>query len=285
MRSAELCLVLGLVVGASVTGISAASAQTVGGGVDVPPVSDAPPGMESVKRGIQAPAGMFHSRILLHINTSKDNVTEPVSLAPDFHYAVTDSFQLGLLHNGPMGLLTRPGAGLCLTGSDEGNCPKVYNNFGLDALWGLAFGDVHFSLRSSLYFFRAFSPMHIMWTIGLAGKLHFGENVALLFEPQLGFGLNERDTTNKDRLFLPLELQFQIVDPLVLKLLSGVTGQLSDMGETYEIPLGLAFVTNISESMDIGLRFSFDNLLGKRPDGVSSTAASSLAVIMNVRFD
>jgi hypothetical protein len=273
-------------VAAQVAGAGSALAQVVGGGVDVPPVSDAPPGMESVKRGLQAPAGMFHARVLLHINTSKDDVTEPVSLAPDLHYAVTDSFQVGLLHNGPMGLLTRPGHGLCLTGSGEGNCPKVYNNFGLDTLWGLAFGDVHFSFRSSLYFFRAPDPMHILLTAGLVSKLHFGENVALLIEPQLGFALNERDGTNDDRLFLPMELQFQIVDPLVFKVLSGVTGVLSDLGDTYQIPLGVAFVTNISESMDIGLRFSFDNLLGNQgPEPTPSrTAASSLAVILNLRF-
>ena len=77
---------------------------------DVPPISEAPMGMYSVKRGVQGPAGLVHSRVLLHINTSKNLVGKPVSLAPDIWYSVTDTLQLGILHNGPMGWQTRPGA-------------------------------------------------------------------------------------------------------------------------------------------------------------------------------
>jgi hypothetical protein len=275
---------IGLVIGLCLPAASGALAQTRP--VDVPPVSDAPPGMESVQRGVQGPAGLFHSRVLLHINTDKDRVTEPVSLAPDFYYAVSDTFQIGLLHNGPMGLLTRPGAGLCLTGKDDGGCPKVYENVGFDALFGLAFGDVHVSAHTSLYFFQISQPTHAMVTLGLAAKLHFSDSVALFLDPQVGLALNHRDDMirNRDRLFLPAELQFQVNDALAFKLLSGVTGILSELGDTYVIPVGAAFVVNISESLDIGLRYSFDNLLGKRADGVSATDSSSLAMLLHMRF-
>ena len=38
---------------------------------------------KSVQRGVQGPAGLFHSRILLHVNMTEDAVGEPISLAPD----------------------------------------------------------------------------------------------------------------------------------------------------------------------------------------------------------
>src|SRR5262245_51786474 len=183
----------------------------------------APPGHHAVARGVQAPGGMLAIRTFLHVNASENDFGEPVSLAPDIFYAFTDSLQLGIVHNGPMGWQTRPGFGLCLTGESHG-CPRVYDNVGVDLMYGLAFGDVRFSLHSSLYAFQLSAPRAVMWTIGLVGKIHFGEVVALFFDPQVGVALNDRDGANKDMLFLPLELQFQAGARVSLKLLSGLIG-------------------------------------------------------------
>jgi hypothetical protein len=275
MRALPLCLPLALLFAAS-----AASAQVVPGGGDVPPVSGAPPGMDSVQRGVQGPAGLLHSRILLHINTSRNLGAKPISLAPDLYYAVTDSVQIGLLHNLPMGLLTRPGAGICLSGKPS--CPRVYNNVGFDLLWGILFGDVHMSLHSSFYL-APIDPLAAMITIGTAGKFHLGEAVALFFDPQFGFALNDR-SIYKDQFYLPLELQFQIVPPVAFKFLAGVTGPLSNFGDFYQIPVGIGVIGNISEAIDLGLRFSFDNLLGKIPTGQTRTSVSSLALLIHLRF-
>jgi hypothetical protein len=258
-------------------------ARVVPGGGDVPPVSGARSGLYAVKRGVQGPEGMVHSRILLHINTSRDLVGKPVSLAPDLYYAVNDSLQLGLLHNLPMGWLTRPGAGLCLSGTDKG-CPRVYSNLGFDLLYGMLFGDVNLSLHSSFYLLQIADPTPLMLTLGLAGKLHFSEVFAIFFDPQIGFGLSNRDTGNGDQLFIPIELQFQLAPPVALKILTGTTGYLSNFGDTYQIPLGLGLVGNVSESIDLGLRFAFDNMLGKLPEGVSRTQSSSLSLLMHIRF-
>jgi hypothetical protein len=257
-------------------------AQVVPGGGDVPPVSGAPPGEDSVKRGVQGPAGLFHSRILLHINTSKNHGAEPISLAPDLYYAVNDSVQIGLLHNLPMGWLTRPGAGFCLTGKNNG-CPHVYDNVGFDLLWGLLFGDVNLSLHSSFYLMRIADPLLAMITVGTAAKFHFGDAVALFFDPQFGFALNDRNV-NKDQFYLPAELQFQIVPPVAFKLLFGLTGPLSNFGDNYVIPVGIGVIGNLSSAVDLGLRFSFDNLLGHIPPGETRTSVSSLSVLMHLRF-
>ncbi|HEY0714054.1 MAG TPA: hypothetical protein VGF45_15345 [Polyangia bacterium] len=277
---------VGLLVALAATAAlsSPARADVVPGGGDVPPVTTAPAGMFSVRRGVQGPEGLFHSRVLLHMNMSKDSVAKPISLAPDFYYGVTDSLHFGLLHNLPMGWLTRPGAGFCLSG-DDGRCPRVYNNVGFDLMYGLVFGDVHFSLHSTLYVLSLADPTPLLFTLGLTGKLHLSDGVALFLDPQVGIAVSDRDAgVNDDMLFLPAELQFQLSAPVALKLLSGVTGQLDAFGDTYQIPVGLGLVGNVSESFDIGLRFAFDNLLGQRPDGVDAADQRSLSLLMHLRF-
>ena len=270
-----------LVVGLLVSG-SASARETIGHRRDVPPVSDAPMGMYAVKRGVQGPEGLFNARILLHVNASKNAFGKPVSLAPDLFYAVTDSLSLGLLHNGPMGILSPAsrGWGLCLTGKPS--CPKVYDNIGFDVLYGLAFGDFHFSLHGSFYVVSFSDPTPLMLTLGAAAKFHFSDNVALFLDPQVGIALNHRDV-NKDALFLPIQLQFQLVRTTALDLLTGITGPFSHFGDLYQIPLGLALVYNINPHFDVGLKFAFDNLLGKVPPGASRTDARSLALILNIR--
>lgn len=249
---------------------------------DVPPVSDAPDGQNSVMRGVQGPAGMFSVRALLGVNLSADQVGEPISVAPNLYYSVTDRLQLGLLHDGPMGWQTRPGTGLCLTGED-GGCPDVYSNLGFDAMYGLIFGkDLHLSAHGSFYINR-FDPAITTLAVGVAGKAHFGDKVALFFDPQIGIALSERDL-NDDALFLPVELQYQVSSPTTVKLLTGITGSLSEFGDTYQVPVGVGLMQNINESIDIGARFSFDNLLGETPEGVSRADARSLGVLANLRL-
>ena len=180
-----------------------AHAEVEAGSDNVPPVSGRPMGKVAVRRGVQGPGGLFTARVLLLVNASKDSFGKPTSLAPDLFYSVSDTVQIGLLHTGPMGWQSRPGSGLCLTGTSDG-CPKVYNNVGFDFMYGLLFGDFHLSLHSSLFllFVPDPNPTGVMWTIGLTGKFHFSDAVALFFDPQVGVMLAHRDVY-KEQLFIP----------------------------------------------------------------------------------
>jgi hypothetical protein len=288
MRRLRLGLSVGLlcVLTSSLGGASTAWARVIEGGGDVPPVSGARDGLFAARRGVQGPEGMWHARILLHINTSSDLVGKPISLAPDLYYAVTDSLQLGLLHNLPMGWLTLPGAGICLTdvGPDPGDCPHRYNNVGFDLMYGLLFGDFNLSLHSSFYLLQVDDPNWKMLTLGLTGKIHFSRDFALFFDPQFGIAVGSRDAGNKDQFFLPIELEFQMSPSIVFKILTGVTGQVDGFGDTYRAPLGVGLIGNVNSTIDLGLRFSFDNMLGNRPPGVSRTQQSSLSLLMHIRF-
>lgn len=247
---------------------------------DVPPVTDAPDGQYAVMRGVQGPAGMFSARVLLGINLSDGAVGEPVSLAPDLYYSATDKLQLGLLHTGPLGWQSRPGLGLCLTGEANG-CPDVYNNIGFDLMYGLLFSELHLSAHGSL-FLDSIDPTTMHAAVGLTGKAHFGDRAALLFDPKVAIAVDDRDT-NPDFLHVPIELEYQARPPTMVKLLTAISGDLGALGDTYVVPLGLGVVQNLNKHLDLGVRFSFDNLLGKQPEGVGRADLRSLALLLNIR--
>jgi hypothetical protein len=250
-------------------------------GGNVPPSSEAPMGELAVRRGVQGPEGLFTARLNLFVNASKSNFGDPVSLAPDLYYAFTDTLQLGLLHSSPMGWQTLPGAGLCLSGKDHG-CPHVYDNVALDLMYGLLYGDVHLSLHTSLYFAKLSDPIWPMWTVGLSGKIHFTRDVAFFFDPQVGITLDHR-SLYKDQLFIPVALQLQASPFLSIDVLSGVQGQLSALGDHNRAPLGLGLVGNVGRHLDLGLRFSFDNLLGHELAGQSRTDERSIGLLVTIR--
>lgn len=252
-----------------------------GDGDDVAPISGAPDGLVAVSRGVQLPGGMLSARVMLGVNLSKDLVGKPISLVPDISYGISDRLQVSLVHSGLMRWQSRPGLGLCLTGKSNG-CPQVYDNVGVDVMYGLVFGkDLHLSVHGGLYL-NSFDPLTTMVAVGAAGKAHFGARLALAFDPQLGIALSDRDV-NDDGLALPLELQYQLNAASSLKVLSGVTGSLSAFGDTLEVPLGVGLSHNLSEHLDLAARFSFDNLLGHHATGVGAADARSLAVLLAIR--
>ena len=245
---------------------------------------DEPAGEQSVMRGIQGPAGSWNIRVYLNINLSADLVGKPVSVAPDLMYAVSDRLQLGIVHTGPMGWQTLPGSGLCLSGTDSG-CPKVYNNIGFDLLYGLVFGRSFLSAHGSFYVLSFADPSATMLTLGLAGKVHVAEGVALFLDPQLGIGVTGRDevTGTKEALFIPVELEYQAGAALQLKLFTGISGPFDGFGDAYQVPLGVGGLYNVNTRFDLGLRFSFDNLLGKVPAGVGRADLRSLSLLLSLR--
>ena len=62
-----------------------------------------------------------------------------------------------------------------------------------------------------------------------------------------------------------------------------MTGQLSALGDTYRVPVGVGVVGNLTPHVDLGLRFSFDNLLGHMPMGVARADERSLALLLTIR--
>ena len=242
--------------------------------------SRAPDGQYAVMRGVQGPAGMLSVRVLLLANLSADLPGKPVSLAPDLYYSITDRLQVGVLHEGPMGWQAKPGVGLCFTGENDG-CPHVYDNIGFDLMYGVSLGRLRLSTHTSL-FVSQFDPFTTSLAVGITAKTSLGRSVALLFDPKIAIAITER-ATNDDAIYIPLELQFQLGASTTFKLLSGLSGGLSAFGDTYEIPVGIGLLQNLTRHFDLGARFSFDNLLGHEQAGVGRADTRSLAVLVNIR--
>lgn len=270
MNSTRICLI-GCVVGSF-----AAPAEAD----DAGDVSHAPDGQYAVMRGVQGPAGMVAARILLDINLSADRVGKPISLAPDLYYSATDRLQLGIVHDGPMGWQARPGLGLCLTGTGSG-CPHVYDNIGLDVMYGVSFGEYRLSTHGSL-FMSHFDPLTMSVALGATAKTMLARKVALLMDPKIAIAVTERDTSD-DALYIPVELQFQLGASTTLKLLTGLSGGLTTFGDSYEIPVGLGLLQNLTPHFDIAARLSFDNLLGHEEMGVGRADIRSFALLVNIR--
>lgn len=231
---------------------------------------------------MQSPAGMLSARILLDFNLSASHAFEPVTLSPDIYYGVTDRFQIGLRHQGELGWQVPASAGpaLCLTGSDHG-CLHIYNNVGFDATYGLLTGGVDLSLDTTL-FFDSIDPFFASVALGFTGKAHVGRSVALLFDPKIAIEVADRDK-HDDVFYLPIELELQVGRGTTLRLLSGLYGGISAFGDTYVIPVGFGVTQNINAHFDLGVRFSFDNLLGNHPMMVGAADARSLALLVNLR--
>jgi hypothetical protein len=260
--------------------LGALATPALAGDEDEATVSRAPDGQYAVMRGVQGPAGMLSARLLLDINLSADRAGKPTSFAPDLYYSVTDKLQLGILHEGPMGWQAKPGLGLCLTGADNG-CPHFYDNVGFDVMYAVAVGRLRLSTHGSL-FISHFDPLTTSLAVGVTAKARLATNVALLFDPKIAIELTERDTTD-DAVYVPLELQFQLGASTTLKLLTGLAAGLTTFSDSYEIPVGIGVLQNLTRHLDLGARFSFDNLLGHEATGVGRADTRSLAILLNVR--
>jgi hypothetical protein len=58
---------------------------------------------------------------------------------------------------------------------------------------------------------------------------------------------------------------------------------IASLGDTYRSPLGLGVVGNLTPHLDLGLRFSFDNLLGHQFPNASRTDERSLGLLLTWR--
>jgi hypothetical protein len=137
------------------------------------------------------------------------------------------------------------------------------------------------STHTSL-FVSDFDPWTMSLALGVASKLHLGTRFALLLDPKIAIAITERDT-NDDAVYIPAELQLQAGASTTLKLLTGLSGGLSAFGDTYEVPVGFGLLQNLTRHFDLGVRFSFDNLLGHETPGIGRADTRSLALLVNVR--
>ena len=205
------------------------------------------------------------------ISLASDNAFEPVSIAPDLWYGVSDKLTLGLLHSGraSTGLYGGTGNGLCLSGDDEGQCPDVYRNIGIDARYHFyRSGGVTLSAEGGL-FAGPFDPFTAALKLGVVGRWQSGA-LAIDFSPNLFAGLSEREpemgadvaigTNNKETLHLPVTALYGLSEKLGLALQVGALVPMQDTGELYQVGASIGGQYMVSNRIMLDLAFSLPML-------------------------
>jgi hypothetical protein len=228
--------------------------------------------LEVVNRPLTLAGGMVEIRgDSLRIGISGGDafdVGEPIVLAPEIYYGVSDKLTVGITHTNHATFF--PPAGFCLSGEENG-CPKPYNAIGAEAQYALTRGgNLNLAARAGISTGR-FSPDFALGaTAGLLIRFRGGK-IALVVDPNLYIGIIERDTfpfgmadaSYPDYLFMPAQLQYQLNTQAMVYLMSGLNTPLKDMGDFVQIPAGLGASYALNDRMDAGLELQIANLAGK----------------------
>jgi len=156
------------------------------------------------------PGGKLFLDAFIEVSLSKDLAFKPVSLAPDIWYGISDDLTLGLVHSarGATGLWGSSGDGLCFVGKSR-ECPKVYNNVGVDARYHLfRKGGIALAADGGLY---AMSLDPFMLSLKLGGIAHFGFGAfSLEVGPNIFVGITKRSAGNKEELTIPVTFMYAL---------------------------------------------------------------------------
>ncbi len=234
------------------------------------------------------PGGRFFIQGFAEISLSKDAAFEPFSIAPDLWYGVSDLITVGLVHSGraSTGLYGGAGNGLCLTG-EEGGCPDVYGNVGIDGRYHFYRGSGMTVSADGGLFAGPFDPFTAALKLGVVGRWQAGA-IAVDLAPNLFIGLSEREpeagvdvaigTNNKETLNL---LSSQI--GLALQL--GAVVPFEETGDFYSVGISLGGQYMLSDRMMIDAAFSLPLLVrGDAYEGVEAFDARTLTLGFGYAF-
>lgn len=250
-----------------------------------------------VDRPLHLPAGGVQITIPVNANMNAGRA-DAINVNPSFYVGASDMVTLGL----------RPLVGLCVSGTEaaEGSCDQLYNDLGVDAIFGLLESD-HFDVAAGLSLNAAplAGPTAVAgearlimrfsnaeWALALAPTINHGFNdretgekiVASAFPlATWSFGTAERLAGNGDYLALPASFQFQAFPWLTLVAGVSFQGPLKsaegNFGDAFRVPMGFATVFALSRNLDLAGAITFPNLRG----GGMSRAGETVSFIASFR--
>ncbi|ACY17712.1 hypothetical protein [Haliangium ochraceum] len=216
---------------------------------------------EAERQRMTLPEGMFLVQGYLEINLSADAALQPVSLAPDVWYGLTDVISLGLLHSAvaSSGFYGGVGSSLCLVGDSNG-CAGVYRNVGLAGRYNLSETELSMAVEGGL-FAGDIDPLLLGLKVGVVGRYRL-DPVALLFQPSFSLGLTERDAGNGDVFNLPVGVMFELSPAIALALQTGLSLGLEDPAELWQVPLTLGGRYALGNGIWVDAAFSLPAVAG-----------------------
>ena len=255
---------------------------------------------EVTRRPLTLAEGMIEVTVPLGIGLSKDRGGKPITLSPSVYYGVSDGLTVGLRHF----------AGLCFSGTPD--CPRAYEDLGVDSLWRLWRGvSTDLALGVALNASPVADPLALSAEARLVGRFRAGP-AALTVAPTFAVGITNRDTTsvrtaplafplattsfgyfqveqaNREQLRVPVSVAVQATPALALALGASLDGPLSppvgNFSDLYSIPVGVAVMFSPSNMVDVGASLTFLNLLGNQVAAVDRTDERAMQAFVSGRL-
>lgn len=243
-----------LVLAALVAGPSAAAADP-----PVPAPRPRPP-------GVVLGRGQLSLTLNLEVQMSAGKAGEPVSLAPDLAYGVTDDLTVTVVHSlsAMTGLRAAAGGGLCLTGTD-GGCVALYNNVGAEGWYRIARGALPAALVVGVHATNLDAGFHAA-KLGLRLRYPRGRFILQAW-PSVLVALTHRtdaagDPLDKDTLWLPVLATVKLDPRLTLGVGSALKGPLQGFADGWTVPLLFVAQTTINRQLTAGAAWGFGSMLG-----------------------
>jgi hypothetical protein len=215
-------------------------------------------------RSLLPAAGVFRFDTTVFMNLSKDEAGEPVQIAPDLWYGVTDRFALGVVHSSynTVGFYGY-GGGVCVSGEDQG-CSDVYENVGARGLYQFKGEGEGLLLAADMGLMASeFDPAVMSVRLGVLGAMRWPK-ASLEFNPAVGVNVTEREGELNEMLYLPVEMSYLAAPGLTLSFQSGVWTFLdsTEFGNSWVLPLGFGGMYQISDLFGLGARFTWPVFAG-----------------------
>jgi len=211
-----------------------------------------------VRRPLVLTHGMVELAVHAEANLSRKTNFEPLSLAPDLRYGVTDRLTIGLVHsNAAVGFVGAVGNGLCLGGarpnadpSMPAVCAHLYNSTGLEGVYSLSAGASPWALAVRGYAMvrghgstQAFGA-----TSGAGARARWTKDrLAVQLDPALAIDYTDGGDTELLLQFYA-NAQYQLSSRFAASAGAGYYGPVDEMGA---LPLTLGMLFAVDKNIDV----------------------------------
>ena len=197
------------------------------------------------------------------LTASSGSVGEPTSLAPDVAFGLTKDLAVSVITStfGTSGFRGSAGRGICFTGASHG-CPHIYDGAGIEALYSLHRGPLAVAADLGVYTL-SFDKDRSGLKLGFKLRYMVG-HVVVTSMPNVFVAATERDAMapNRDLLWLPASVGYQITPRLVAGIAGGLKGPLDGLSDGYEIALGANAQFAVTPRSTVGASWAHGKIIG-----------------------
>ncbi len=222
--------------------------------------------------------GRLSIGVAVEASLNENAVFDPLTIAPDIYYGVTDELQIGLVHSSwARNGFVQPGNSLCIGDA----CGDAYNGLALDVVYGfLNNGDMELGAHLQIGF-GPLDPLFLDVRAGVKGHWTSGK-IGVMFDPYVTFGITETDASNRAGLGIPVGVGYMASEQLMPFLYTGFYGAFEEFGDSWIIPLGIGAMYHVNANLGLGGGFQFVPLTAADGDGAFDNRSLSLWVKYNM---